>query len=273
LVWDPLIMAGGLLALDDTAGFFLGPNLQLQATLHTGAYVLLADVGGISFLQKKHGIVSFISDVPLSTGSLIAYLDYIGARSGAMDPLFRLPSLPRQRKPQMPSKQPRRLISRLIDASPRTTMHYIRAKLTSSHAQSGSSAAEDDSEISLRVSKLRDVTRLLEWLHGLRNLDERTVRVLAYLQGCVEIQSLRVDKSILRLAQAYDLRGERHLATEEYLRLKNGHVIPEIQSQAERGMTTPFRLPKLGHNLLLRQYNSELAEYRDVLLFTKELPR
>jgi hypothetical protein len=186
-----------------------------------------------------------------------------------------------------------------MDASPRTTIQYIKEKLTSGPgAPSDSSNAEGDNEISLRVRKLRDVTRLLEWLHSLRDLDERTLRALAYLQGCVEIQSLRVDNamntlkalgeleqslqfphyrisirdmSILRLAQAYDLLGERQLATEEYLRLKKEYVIPELQDHAERGLTMPFKLPTLGHKLLLRQYSSELADYRDVLLFTKEL--
>ena len=69
----------------------------------------------------------------------------------------------------------------------------------------------------------------------------------------------------LRLAQARDLRGERELALHGYRIVVNETAIPEIRRQAELGLSAPFRLPDPRRNLLIREYNLEMAKYRSAL--------
>ena len=91
LVWEMSLMVGGVIALDDTYGFFTGSTLQLQAAVRSGAYEPLGFIGGITFLRKKGPILAGIGEYPMQIGSLIAYVDYVGSWIGAMDLEMRLP--------------------------------------------------------------------------------------------------------------------------------------------------------------------------------------
>ncbi len=292
LVWDTMVMPGGIVAFDDTIGFMMGPNLSLQAAMLTGAYELLTEVGGVSFLKKKQALLPFISDFPLSKGSLIAYVHYVGAWLGAMDPVFRLPQLP-QSKPQGPLMQVRRLFSRLWNTSPRQVAHYTANKFVSrKDSEQYSSVADNNGETPIHVGTLKEPQRILEWLKMEHHPDEVTATTLSYLSACLEIRLSRVgsaieklrnlceldrslqflhykisirEMAILRLAQAYDLQGTRNLAKEGYVSLMQESAIPELRRYAELGLSTPFRLPALSRKLLLRQYNLELAKYRATL--------
>jgi predicted O-methyltransferase YrrM len=249
VVWDTMVMPGGIVALDDTIGFMIGPNLQLQAAMMTGAYELLTEVGGVSFLKKKKAILPFISDFPLSKGSLIAYVHYIGAWLGAMDPAFRLPQRPQSQAPEsrirgMTLKEPQRILEWLEmehypDEMTANTLSYLSACLA------------------IRLSR---VDSAIEKLRILCELD-RSLQFLHYKIGIREMV-------MLRLAQAYDLQGARNLAKEGYVNLIQESATPEIRRHAELGLSTPFRLPDLSRKLLLREYNLELAKYRATLPLT-----
>jgi Methyltransferase domain len=289
MVWDTMVRPGGIVALDDTIGFMLGPNLQLQAAMSTGAYDLLTEAGGISILRKKRTILPFISDFPLSKESLTAYLHYVSAWLGAMDPAFRFPQYPRSRG----LKQGKRLLNTLWNVSPQQIAHYIVNKFVS-HKDSNQDAsmAENSLETRIRMRTLKEPQRILAWLGMEHHPDEMIANTLSYLNACLEIrlscldsaiEKLRIlcdsDKSLLflhykisiremamlRLAQTYDLQGARNLAKERYISLTQESAIPEIRRHAEIGLSTPFREPDLSRKILLREYNMELAKYRVTL--------
>lgn len=295
VVWESMVLPGGVIALDDTAGFWIGPSLQLQAALQTSAYELLIDIGGVSFLKKKHALLPVISDYPLSPGSLMAYVAYVSAWSGAMDPTLRLP-------PQVLQKQKLKLKSRanplnqLWDVSPRRVARFIinRLKLLWGSKQHSPTIRQSDG-VQIRNNTLEMPLRTLEWLEAVHQLDKKTAHTLAYLRACIEIQIYRLDTAIdilkglcdldapslllhyeidvrqmavLRLAQAYDIKGSRDLAKDVYQRLFDKSTVPEIRYQAELGISTPFRLPDLTQEFLLwREYvtDTPLAKYRIIL--------
>lgn len=279
LTWDTMVIRGGFVALDDTGGFLLGPNLQLQAALRTGAYHLVAEAGGMSVLRKEKAILPFISDFPLGEGSLTAYAQYMSAWLGAMNLDFRAPSRPRP----LPSAEHSRkesagLFSRLwrknaAQSPSRTTTTRGKNRATKSYG-----------------AELERVRETLEWL-STSSHDEIATNTLSYLSACFDLRASRTsaaieklkalcaldrslqflhykigvrEMSILRLAQAYDLSDERHLATELYKDLIRENAIPELKQQAQLGLSQPFHLPAPNENLLLREYAFDLAEYRNL---------
>lgn len=288
-VWDTLVMPGGIVALDDIAGFMLGPNLQMQAAIRTGAYDLLSDVGGVSFLKKKKALLPFISDFPLSEGSLIAYIDYVSAWLGAMDPAFRLPQWPQ--KPNQNKDFWRRIGRKLLDTSPRQALHFISKKLVSRIQVTQLPVSIDNSDEALYVLDiLKKPYRILKWLEMEHHPDEAIENTLSYLNACLEIRlnhignairkfeilskldgslnfmhySISIQElSVLRLAQSHDLQGARDMAKEKYQSLKESNI-PEIQHQAEFGLSKPFQLPTVSNKLLLREYNMDLSRYRTI---------
>jgi MMP 1-O-methyltransferase len=289
VVWDSMVIPGGFVALDDTGGFMLGPNLQLQAALRTSAYDLVTEAGGMSFLRKKQSLFPFLSDFPLSDGSLMAYVQYVSAWLGAMNPDFRAP-----RRPEMLPRPKRRrsklneILTSFWDMGPRRLARLCVQK----------SVEEDSVDASLRQRMRetgggakggpREARRILEWL-GTQRHGEPADQTLAYLQACFDLRlsqtsaaiaklkTLSVldralqflhykigvrEMSILRLAQAYDLEGARGLAEKEYAKLIQEAATPEIRNQAQLGISTPFRHPEVDKELLLREYALELSEYR-----------
>lgn len=287
LAWDGVILPGGIVALDDTIGFMLGPNLQLQAALLAGAYELLAEAGGVSFLRKRHSLVPAIGDFPLARGSLIAHLNYVSAWLGAMDPEFRLPRCPFQ-QPLRTAGRLRWLATTAWNANLRQLAGYLA---TRSRTPSRDSPAIGDNgdEPSARLKSLREPERVLSWIESQPNDQSPIVKTLAYLRACSEIRWSRLDRAIdllsdlsrldrsvllvhyqipirelalLRLGQVYDLRGERELARARYGELVRETEIPEIRRCVEAGLAEPFRIPTSSNGLLLREYNLALARYR-----------
>lgn len=279
LTWDAMVVRGGFVVLDDTGGFLLGPNMQLQAALRTGAYQLVAEAGGMSALRKQQGILPFMSDFPLGEGSLIAYTQYVSAWIGAMNLDFRAPSRPRP----LPSaehsqKESAGLFSRLW----KTKAAQSASRTTTMRGKNRASKS-----YSVELERVRET---LEWLSASSH-DEITSNTLSYFSACFDLRTSRTsaaieklktlcaldrslhfshydisirEMSILRLAQAYDLSDQRHLATELYKDLIRESAIPELKEQAQLGLSRPFQLPAPNENLLLREYAFELAEYRNL---------
>lgn len=285
MVWDTLVMPGGIVAFDDTAGFMLGPNMQLQAAIRAGAYELISDVGGISFLRKKTALLPEIGDYPCAKGSLVAYLDYIGAWLGAMDPSFRFPQIPVQNR-----NFGNTLGRKIMDTSPRQAINYILRKFGSSGIITGPDMADENSPASRTVPvTLKKPILILEWLQSQKGSDMSFENTLLYLSACMDLRlgnerdaieklealaeieasidffhyhiSIR-DFSVLRLAQVHDLGGKRDEAKAAYDLLVKESGIPEIRQQAESGLSEPFRDPVIKEKFLLRELNADLNRYR-----------
>ncbi|NEN89301.1 MAG: class I SAM-dependent methyltransferase [Okeania sp. SIO3H1] len=296
MVWDTFIMPGGIVALDDTAGFFLGPSLQVQAAIQTGAYDLISDIGGVTFLKKKKALLPFISDFPLSEGSLRAYVDYVSAWLGAMDLAFELPQLPPPSQNKIPPKQNKDFVKiigrKVLDTSLRQILHSITKKKASrkqiNQTQTPSSIDHTDEALSI-PNKLKKPYQILKWLEVEHQNDEVIENTVLYLNACLEIrlnhianaikkleilseldESLKFinynisiqQLSVLRLAQSHDLQGNRDIAKEKYQVLIKESTVPEIRHQAELGLSKSFQLSATNRNKLLREYNAELRKYK-----------
>jgi MMP 1-O-methyltransferase len=284
MVWDPHLIPGAILALDDTAGFMVGPNLQIQAAVRTGAYDLLEEVGGISFLRKNHSILP-ISETPDDPGSIMAKIHVISANVGAFDPEFRLPRLPHQPMP------PSEWMDRALHSSISELLGTLRRKVRARFGSRPSSPAPDEAPPvgNLLPSMLRLPEASLENLQ--RNLAGHAAlcHTLDYLNGCFLIRKGLHQAAVeqfarlaqipaselfhhydlpiawmaeLRLGQASDLAGARDPAMDSYNRLLTDCDIPEIRLTAEHALRTRFEIKEVAENLLLRQYNLVLYRYK-----------
>ena len=179
-------------------------------------------------------------------GSLLAYVNFISAWSGAMDPELRLPVKPQSQHLDQTETRVKTLKKSL------KMLKWLQA------------VQEFDQKIAYTLSYLRaciEIQRFhldvaIDILKPLCDLDT-PFQLLHYK---VDVRQL----SALRLAQAYDIMGYRDLAKDAYQRLVNKGAIREITRQAEIGLSAPFRLPDLTHEFLLREYviNSPLYKYR-----------
>jgi hypothetical protein len=299
VVWDTLILPGSVVALDDTIGFMIGPNLQMQAALMSGAYVLLAEAGGVSFLRKVRNLSADIGDHPLTAGSRLAYLHYVSAWLGAADPAFRLPQYPSAQpaaaataaKPTSAPRGLRAMARRVWNTSPREAVELLmrQAGPATGVPQRAASARARSGDDRATATKLAEAERLLELVEAYGSHDARETATLAYLRGCLLLRKDRVADAIemlrpltlrdatlelehyripvrdlarLRLAQALDLSAQRPLADAQYRSLASESLIPELVRAAEEGMREPFTPPASDPAMLLREYNLELLRFR-----------
>jgi hypothetical protein len=294
LVWEGLVMPGGVIALDDTVGFQIGPLLQIEAAVRSGAYEFLPSPGGQCYLRKKRAIVPGIGDYPMLPGSLLSYVNYVSAWIAAMDPELRLPIVSPWREPAAPP--PKRLLDRILDASPRSLARFAVRKIRNWRSAGNSSASASPPALSRFEVMAHPPTQpempldVLEWLETMSELDPQDRVTVSYLRACVEIQRecpqvaieilerlseldaiplLHYDievrqLSTLRLAQALDLSGSRDRAELAYRKVLGNGAIAEIRHQAEAGLARPFRLPELTrtHNLGSCMLDSPLYKYR-----------
>lgn len=284
VVWDPHLLPGAILALDDTAGFMMGPNLQIQAAVRTGAYELLDEVGGISFLRKNHSILP-IGEAPDDAGTIMTKIHVISSSVGAFDPEFRLPRLPRQPMP------PSEWVDRAFHSSISELLHTLRRK---SRACFGTrSTMSPPNEAASTANPLPPMLRQTEALLGKMrtNLDRqpKLQHALDYLEGCFRIRKGLYQSAAelfakladlpsseyfhhydlpvawlaeLRLGQTSDLLGTHTSAHASYHRLLANCDVPEIRSTAEHALQTAFEIRDVTDNLLLRQYNLVLYRYK-----------
>jgi len=286
MVWDNFIIPDGIVALDDTAGFMLGPNLQIQAITGTGAYELLSETNGVSFLKKKKNIFPPIGDFPLSKGTAIAYINYISAWSGAMDINFRLPQKPKQKNELI-----RRKLSIILDLSLRQILHIIKSRFKKKQI----TKQIDIDGISSHI-KFQKAINLLRKIEN-ENSYEFLKNKILYLSGCMDLRINQIESAIkkfqtlsefddsikliqynisvkemalLRLSQSYDIINQRDKAKTNYEKLIECSKISEIREQAKRGLSTIFQIPPKDNKLLLREYNKELNKYKTINGLTKQ---
>lgn len=278
LVWDLLVLPDSIVALDDTAGFMLGPSLQVQAGLQTGAYQFVDDVGGVTFLRKRRPLIDGVSDFPLQRGSMLSYVQYVSAWLGALDPTM---AVPERRRAAQPARVGRvsRLASRLWHDSPSHNARVVVRRMR----------GEAKARPRRRRGDLEKAVALLPLLEAAEQKGAGIGDTLAYLDASRELVAGHLDRAIdgfsalagldpsiqffhfrvpiahmaeLRQAQIRDMQGDRDRAIASYQRLVNETDIPEIAAQAEDGIRAPFISRQPPPKPMLREYNLNMARYR-----------
>lgn len=271
MVWDMFVLPGGYVALDDTAGFMIGPNLQVQAMTAGGAYEFLEESGGISFLRKNHNLSS-ISYHPLSPAVWFATLHRVSARLGALDPWFRQPRLPAQNPPIS------EWIDRFWHTSPAETFSLVTRKIRQKlghSVSSGHGGARPSSET--------------QWIREHPVELPSREQTLAYLVGCEDFRAGRheaalevfnrladlapeiafthfnlpvCDLALLRSAQVHDIMGQRQMASEKFTLLAGKTGCPELREFAGRHSGESFAIPTTKPTMLLREFTLDLHAYK-----------
>jgi predicted O-methyltransferase YrrM len=277
LLWDMFVLPGGYVALDDTAGFMIGPNMQVQAMTANGGYEFLEERGGISFLRKNHGLSPLACHKP-TAAVWFAKLHVASARLGAMDPVFRDPCLPHQ---PMPVSE---WIDRFWHTSPSETLLLVQRKLRriSRKQKSGGGSSADG------LSVASATKAALNWLGERQQVVSNAGPTLAYLDACRVVREDGPQKAVglfanlsdasgdarfvhyslpiapvakLRLAQCHDLTGQRGEAARLFAELDTDNIDPAIREAAKPWVNQRFAIPG-GGNPLLREYNLAWLDHK-----------
>jgi len=238
VVWEPYVLPGAVIALDDTAGHMSGPIRQVRLALTTGAFERLCEVDGICFLRKNRSLFDGLGRFPPEAETEKVSMAVVAAWTGAVDPELWTgqPGTPvaeqQRQKPQLLE----RLKQRLAGFPPSPSADYLAAV------------------IDLHAG---DWPRAIERFQALEHLP-RDVKLLCH---DLSIRPL----ALLRLGQVHDLSGERDRARSYYQRAGACEdAVPEVRAAAERGLREPFVLPEPRSDWLLRQFVTErqLPQYR-----------
>ncbi len=267
-VWDRWIALGGTVALDNTAGFWIGPGLAVQAAIGSGAYRCLEDVCGVTFLRKKRSIEN-IGEHPGGGGTLRAHLDYVGAWTGAFTldlecprPAYNhhLPVSHRVRRTLIKGwRKGWRLLRRPSPA--RATPALIEAShiLSRLERQVGPESTAASTILYLKACLALHQGRLSDAIPILVRLSDLPLDS-AFMNYCLGIR----ETALLRLGQAYDLQRDRTEARNAYRQLLQIAETVEISGAARRWLDEPFRRAEPAGGKLLREYvaNDPLGRYR-----------
>lgn len=270
LLWDMFVLPGGYVALDDTAGFMIGPNMQVQAMIAGGAYEFLEERGGISFLRKNHGLSPLTCHTP-TAAVWFAKLHVASAHLGAMDPLFRHPRLPHQ---PMPVSE---WIDRLWHTSPSETMNLLQRKIRHFTGKLKSDGERSTSGLAA-VSSTKEA---IDWLRRHQQVITNATTTLDYLDACRIMREEGAEPaaalftkltttpsathfihydlpvamvSRLRLAQCYDLVGNREQAARLHAEIDSEGNDALLREAAHPWIHKHFAITS-GGNPLLREYN------------------
>ncbi len=265
LLWDWYVMPGGCVALDDTAGFMIGPNLQIQVATANGAYEFLCEAGGVSFLRKNHSITG-LSGAPASHSVWFALLHRASAWLGAMDPLLRQARLPHQPEPMA------EWLSRFWHSSPAETLSALRRRFLPNR-RAGKT----------RTSRTSD----LDWLEA--RAPDGAAPTLDYLRACEAFRQGRLDQAAslmndlsglesaieflhfampirevasLRAAQFLDVQAKRQQAVEIYQDLALKATCRGVRDCAGAWLGNPFMTTSGTPATLLREYNMAWHEFK-----------
>jgi|GEM_PF-2013164 len=282
LLWDMFVIPGGYVALDDTAGFMIGPNLQVQAATMRGAYELLEESGGITFLRKNHSIIP-ISYSPLSYATWFASLHKASADLGATDPWFRQPRLPSLKIPLS------EYLDRFWHTCPAETFALMRRKtkqimrsmypsgdkhLINKHATKPNSAPANAELAWLKENESGFVgasatLTYLEACHLMRSGCLETAKTafdsLTHLESNQVLLHYRIpvrDVAFLRLGQIHDLLGDRETAASIFRSLTSETTEPVIKTAATGWVGSRFSIPIEPDYKLLREFNLDWHEYK-----------
>ncbi len=287
LVWDSWLVPGSIVALDDTAGFMLGPNMQVQIALRSHCFEHLGAFGGVSFLRKKKPLHP-INLAPPGDPCRYAWIEFITANLGAMDPLFRLPVLKRQTYP------PREIFSHLTHSSlhdlwfnflPKAfrnvqrligkhkkllSLNNVEApqQLVESWSRFQRIVGESDPPLISGWSETIDYLRCcFEMRRGNFSDAYNELLPLSKLPAATQFANYTISvaqMAMLRMGNCLDLMGQHQQSLAVYLRLNKETTLPELKAATDKFIKTPFVFCSGAHEMLMREYNQELADYKRV---------
>jgi predicted O-methyltransferase YrrM len=245
VVWEPFVVAGGVIALDDTVGFYPGCTLQVQMALADGRYEVIDDVGGITFLRKAAPLFEHIGFAPYVRDAAFAVVAAASAWSGAMDVGL---CLPMPMRFTLPSEAIEDRLRRAL-----ASLDRLRSRL----------AAELEDEVLPTVDYIEAVVLLQLGEHeGSLRLLERLVdgKGRMFFHYDLEIAPL----ARLRRAQVLDVEGHRTEALRAYEEISRDGGIEAVTAGAAAGQAVAFELPAPVAGRLLREYvlDSPLAHCR-----------
>ena len=245
VAWEPFVVAGGIVALDDTVGFYPGCTLAVQMALADGRYELVDDVGGVTFLRKRAPLFDGIGFAPLLGGSAFAEIAATSAWTGAMDPSLRLP---------MPVSF--KLSDEMID-------DRLSRVLESIGVLRGRLASDLSEDVLPTVDYLEGVVRA----HSGQN--QLSLALFDALTDGPNRQFFHYELPVvplarLRRAQVLDLLGRRAEAVVMYADLAETCAIPGVRESAIDGRDRVFAIPTVVPGRLLRDYvlESPFERYR-----------
>ena len=244
VVWEIFVVEGGVIALDDTVGFFPGCSLQVQMALSGGSYEVIDDVGGVTFLRKLAPLFHGIGVAPLQRETAFATIASASAWCGAMDPSLSLPNPIRFALAQDLINT--RLNNALAD------LDRVRSEADVLHDELGPTIAYLEAIVHLRLGKPEAGLRLLEPLaHG-------APAMLFHYD--IDVRPM----AQLRCAQVLDVLGRRAEAVAYYEMASRGDSVDEVAACAADGLVRPFQLLEPRPGRLLREYvlDSPFDRYR-----------
>jgi len=238
VVWEPYVLPGATIALDDTAGHMSGPIRQVRLALSTGAFERICEVDGISFLKKNRSLFDGLGRFPPEIETEKVSMAVVAAWTGAVDPDLWTgqPGTPVAEQQRQKPHLLERLKKRLAGYRPSPTATYLAA-IIDLHAGDWQRAMDKFQEL----ERLPQDVKLL--CHDL------SIRPLA----------------LLRLAQLHDLSGNKDQARSYYQRaVACEEAVPEVRAAAEKGLQEGFVLSEPKSDWLLRQFVTErqLPQYR-----------
>lgn len=233
VVWELFVAVGGVIALDDTAGFYPGCTHQVRMALSTGRYEHLDDVGGVTFLRKVAPLFEGVGISPLQPETAFAAIVGASAWSGAMDPQLRLPNPIRFRLPD-----------ELIEERLRATLaelDLVRARAIELRAAVEPTLTYIEAVVRLRLGEPEAALELLEPL---------TQSASSFYHYDLDIRPV----ALLRQAQVLDLAGRRDDAVQRYDEVLAEDTVEAVRAAATEGLTQAFELPEPVPGRLLREY-------------------
>ena len=239
VVWEPFVLPGSVIALDDTAGHMSGPIRQVQIALSTGAFERICEVDGVTFLRKNRSLFPELGRFPPGTETEKADMAVVAAVTGALDPEMctGIPGGSPQEQKNRIAFWLNNLTQTISNYADSPTKKYLSA-LVHIHQRNWQVAADMLTEL----HDAADDSRL--------QCHDVAIRPLA----------------MLRLGQVYDLLGKRAEAISCYQKVcADEAAIPEALAAAENYQRTVYALPEPRGDLLLRQFVTErqLPQYRN----------
>ena len=246
VAWEPYVLNGCVVALDDTAGHIAGPVRLVRMAVTSGAFDRLYEVDGITFLRKKRSLFPGLGRFPPERETIIADLAAVAGWTGAMDPDLLMPCPPGEN------------LETLNISVRQRHQRWVLSRYKSSQAIAASPEMSATFEYlsAIIALQLDEMDAAISMLHKLETLPAGT-----------QLATHALDLSpfvVLRLGQAYDLAGKRDEALSYYERARSDGRAPELRETAARLLKVPFARQKLRNDLLLREYVTAgaFAKYR-----------
>lgn len=244
VVWERFLPADSVVAFDDTAGFHPGPVMVADIAIGSGSFEKIADVGGISFLQKLRPFAPEMAHSPSNRSWLRAKLREIASLAAAFDSKLQLPIRPSESHAEARGRL-RQHISTLQDLR-------LSGYVPREHGVAASTSIVDYllAVVLMQTGDASGATALLLPLVQARHDSSSAAEQLGGLAA-------------LRLGQAYDLSEERGAAVRLFEELSKNCRYPEIAQAADCWTKEAFQFTEEPARVPRRRYalEADLSRY------------